>query len=93
MSDRKIIRKRLTVYGDVQGVGFRYRAYHAAESLHVTGWVHNEWDGSVLLEVQGTEEEIRQMLKLTEQGRFISIDRVETEELDVDEDERGFHIR
>lgn len=93
MTEKKIVRKRLTLYGDVQGVGFRYRAYHAAASLRVTGWVRNEWDGSVQMEVQGTEEEIRQMLRLTEEGRFIRIDRVETELLDADEEERGFHIR
>lgn len=93
MAERRIIRKRLTLFGDVQGVGFRYRAYHAAAGLRVTGWVRNEWDGSVLMEVQGTEEDIREMLRLTEQGRYIRIDRVETKILDVEEDERGFHIR
>lgn len=35
MSDyeNKIIRKRIRVYGAVQGVGFRYRAEHAAEAV------------------------------------------------------------
>ena len=45
MSDR--VRKRIIFYGDVQGVGFRYRALHAANFLGITGWVRNEWDGSV----------------------------------------------
>ena len=31
--DSKIIRKRIRVYGSVQGVGFRYRTEHAAESV------------------------------------------------------------
>lgn len=30
--DSKIIRKQIRVYGSVQGVGFRYRTEHAAES-------------------------------------------------------------
>ena len=60
MSDyeNRIIRKRIYVYGSVQGVGFRYRTEHAANAVGATGWVHNESDGSVLLEIQGTEEQI-----------------------------------
>ncbi|MCR5233462.1 MAG: acylphosphatase [Lachnospiraceae bacterium] len=33
-------------YGAVQGVGFRYRAKYAAQSVGATGWVRNEYDGS-----------------------------------------------
>ena len=50
--DPKIrIRDRYT--GRVQGVGFRATCRWVAESHPVTGWVRNEHDGSVLLEVQG----------------------------------------
>ena len=38
MDNEKIIRKKVFVYGAVQGVGFRYRAEHAANILGVTGW-------------------------------------------------------
>ena len=47
--DSKIIRKQIRVYGSVQGVGFRYRTEHAAESVGATGWVRNDPDGSVFL--------------------------------------------
>ena len=50
-----MIRKRIVFHGWVQGVGFRYRARHAAEHLGATGWVRNEYDGSVTMEIQGTE--------------------------------------
>ena len=33
------VRKRMTFYGRVQGVGFRYTAKHLAHSLGLTGWV------------------------------------------------------
>ena len=49
------IRRRVRFHGRVQGVGFRYTARFAAESLGLTGWVKNEWDGSVLMEVEGRE--------------------------------------
>lgn len=39
--------------GSVQGVGFRYRAQYAAQLLDLTGWVENNWDGTVDLEAQG----------------------------------------
>ena len=41
------IRKRIIFHGRVQGVGFRYTAKHLANSLGITGWVKNEWDGTV----------------------------------------------
>lgn len=37
-----IVRRHITFYGWVQGVGFRYRARHAAELYGCTGWVRNE---------------------------------------------------
>ena len=57
-----IIRKHITLYGWVQGVGFRYRARHSAELYSCTGWVRNEWDGSVTMEIQGTEENIDRVI-------------------------------
>ena len=39
--------------GRVQGVGFRATARAIARHHAVTGWVRNEDNGSVLLEVQG----------------------------------------
>ena len=57
-----MVRKHYRFTGRVQGVGFRYRAKHAAGGMCITGWVKNEWDGSVEMEVQGTEEAINRML-------------------------------
>lgn len=88
-----MIRKEIRFIGSVQGVGFRYRAKYAAAGCRVTGWVRNEWDGSVLMEAQGTEQQINEMLKVINRGRYIQIDRLEYRELPVDETERGFHIR
>ena len=45
-------------YGQVQGVGFRYRARHAADVHGCTGWVKNKSDGSVTMEIQDAEEQI-----------------------------------
>ncbi len=88
-----MIRKAFKFTGSVQGVGFRYRAQYAANGLRVTGWVKNEWDGSVSMEAQGSEEQINEMLKLINQGSYIQIDRMEYYEIPVVEDERSFHVR
>ena len=52
----EMIRKHIVFYGSVQGVGFRWRAVHAAQTWHCTGWCRNSWDGSVIMEIQGTEK-------------------------------------
>ena len=40
------VRKHIVFHGRVQGVGFRYTAKYLAQSLGLTGWVANEWDGT-----------------------------------------------
>jgi acylphosphatase len=59
--------------GRVQGVGFRATARHIAASHPVTGWVRNEHDGTVSLEVQGLPFAIEAFLNelRTTTGRFI----------------------
>lgn len=88
-----MVRKHIKFTGRVQGVGFRYRASHAANGLGVTGWVKNEWDGSVEMEAQGTNEQINRMLTLINQSSYILIDNMESEEISLEEHEHGFHIR
>ena len=39
--EKEEIRYHVIFYGQVQGVGFRYRAYYAAYQLGLTGWVRN----------------------------------------------------
>ena len=86
-----LARRRFRFYGTVQGVGFRWRARHAAEGLGLTGWVRNEYDGSVTLELQGGVGQLDRALEMLENGRFLSIDRMEVQTVPLDEDERGFH--
>lgn len=89
----KIIRQHMKILGHVQGVGFRYRAKYVAGGLGLIGWVRNDWDGSVEMEVQGTLEQINQMLKLVNQGTYIIIEGIERKEIPCKEHESGFHIR
>lgn len=86
------IRKHIYFSGMVQGVGFRYRAMYAAKSLGLTGWVRNLWDDRVEMEVQGDEVSINRMVRQIEEGHFIRISDMETEEIPVQEREADFHI-
>ena len=84
-----IIRRRYRFYGYVQGVGFRWRAREAATLYECTGWVHNEWDGSVSMEIQGKEPQIDKVIRSIRNGRYVEITSVETKQIPVKE-ERDF---
>ena len=89
-SVRNMLRKRIVFYGWVQGVGFRYRTMIAANQHGTTGWVRNDPGDTVTMEIQGTNEQIDQVLMALEHGRFISIDRMDVSTIPVIEGERGF---
>jgi acylphosphatase len=64
----------------VQGVGFRYSAEHEARKLNLVGFVHNEPDGSVYLEVEGEEETLKKFLEWCRKGSWLAkVERVEEE--------------
>ena len=85
-----LIREHIVFYGWVQGVGFRYRASHAAEYYGATGWVRNEFDGSVAMEIQGTEEQIDNVIMAIERGTYVKIESMDVKTIPVVEDEYGF---
>lgn len=82
--------QHITFYGSVQGVGFRWRARHAADLYSCTGWCRNEWDGSVVMEIQGEERNIDQVIMAIESGRYVQIENMEVRNIPMNEAERGF---
>lgn len=86
------VRKHIVFYGRVQGVGFRYTAKYLAQSLELTGWVRNDWDGTVTMEVQGRETLINKLLVGLNNSRFISIDWMDTKDIAL-ENERSFEVK
>ena len=83
-------RRHISFYGWVQGVGFRYRARHAAELYGCTGWVRNERDGSVTMEIQGTEDAIDKVILAIEAGRYVKIEDMDSRTIPLVADEYGF---
>jgi acylphosphatase len=68
---------RITVRyeGRVQGVGFRYTAVSLAQDFEVSGWVKNEFDGSVSLVAEGEEDQLMGLLsaiRTSRLGRYIT---------------------
>ena len=93
MSGRELLRKRLLFRGRVQGVGFRWRACAAAEAAGATGWVRNNFDGSVTMELQGDEAQIDRVVQSLDRARYIRIESLEARRIPVDPEERGFVTR
>lgn len=87
------VRKRIVFHGQVQGVGFRYTAKYLAQSMELTGWVMNEYDGTVIMEVQGREALINKMLVGLNHGHYIVIEWMDTKEIPLIEGERSFKVR
>lgn len=93
MENNNSVRKHISFSGYVQGVGFRYRARRAADLYGCTGWVRNEWDGSVTMEIQGEEAQIDQVILAIERGTFVRIENMEVKKIPVVEHEYAFRTR
>ena len=94
MSENTIVRKRLAIFGKVQGCGFRRRIRDMAEQVGVAGWVWNNQNGSVTAEMQGTEEQIKKILELVENSsELIKIRKIDTVDIPVETGYSGFGIR
>lgn len=89
----QLVRYRMIFTGRVQGVGFRYTANNAANQYHLTGYVKNEYDGSVTVEVQGAEEAIYLFIKSLANDRYIAIDDIQKQQIPIEADERGFIVQ
>lgn len=58
----------IRVIGKVQGVNYRFYARKKAEDLGLAGFVKNEHDGSVFIEVEGLFEQVDEFVGWCEEG-------------------------
>jgi acylphosphatase len=71
----------LSVRGLVQGVCFRDRTLEKAKDLGLKGFVCNEPDGSVRIEVEGGESHLQSLVEWAHQGpNEARVDQVVVEE-------------
>jgi len=67
--------------GKVQGVWYRGSTFREAKDLGLTGFVRNEPDGSVYVEMEGAESACQALLKWCRQGPPMArVSKVEVEE-------------
>ena len=71
---------KITVKGKVQGVWFRASTQKIARELKLRGFVRNEADGNVYIEVTGEEEPIKEFLFwLTEGPEMADVEKLTIE--------------
>ena len=64
----------IRVKGRVQGVGYRRWAVNKAKEIGgISGWVHNDYDGSVLLRLSGNEQNVDKMMLASFLSSFFGI--------------------
>lgn len=87
------IRRRVTVYGRVQGVFFRDSVRERAQAHGVSGWVRNRADGAVEAVLEGSAEVVDRLVRYCQTGP--SHARVERTEVEEQEPEglSGFKVR
>lgn len=85
-------RRSVVFEGRVQGVFFRATAADAARPHAVTGWVRNEPDGSVRMEVQGEPAEIERVLERLRAAKGRNIERERAHPIALVEGEFDFRI-
>ena len=81
------------VSGEVQGVGFRYKAQRIASRLQLTGWVRNLSDGRVELEIQGEQKDIERFFPWMEDSCYIEITQIEAKPIQIIDSEGTFGVR
>jgi len=87
-----MLRRRVVVHGDVQGVGFRYSARLEADRTGVAGWIRNRPDGAVEAEIEGDEASVQAMLDWLATGPpGARVTGIETTEVEPAGD-RGFRV-
>jgi acylphosphatase len=63
-----MIARRLTISGQVQGVGVRYALADEARARNLRGWVRNRRDGSVEAVVAGPEGDVEAVIAWARHG-------------------------
>jgi acylphosphatase len=77
--DEKLLYK-ITVRGYVQGVGFRWSTAREAKIMGITGFVKNMPDGSVYIEAEGPERQLKAFIEWCRKGPDHGfVESVETE--------------
>ena len=70
------MKKRLLIFGKVQGVGFRYWLYEKAIKKNIRGYVKNRISGEVEALLIGNDEDVNELIKQCEKGPSSNVTNV-----------------
>ena len=88
-----MIRRRVRVHGQVQGVFFRDSTRERAEAAGVAGWARNCGDGTVEAVFEGASDAVEALVRWAHEGpRDAAVERVDVSE-EEPEGLRGFEVR
>ena len=88
-----MIAVHISVYGEVQGTGFKTWSKEQAEKLNLSGWTRKASDGSIEIFSQGEEEKINDFVSLCWDGPNMAfIDEVLVKDTNPDDSFSGFEI-
>lgn len=86
-------RVKATIFGYVQGVSFRYYTIREARRLHLTGWVANQFDGTVKVVAEGPQESLQDLARFLLEGSPLArVDHVKADWLDATNEFSDFNV-
>ncbi|WP_297056227.1 acylphosphatase [uncultured Dubosiella sp.] len=77
----EVVRRHYHFTGSVQGVGFRVEMWRRAMNMHLSGWVRNNFDGSVDAELEGPLPRIEMLIQQMKEIPRIRIETMEVSEM------------
>ena len=83
----------ISIYGEVQGIGFRSWSKEHAQKFGLSGWTRKASDGSIEIFAQGEEEKINDFVSLCWDGPNMAfIDEVLVKDTTSDDSISSFEI-
>jgi acylphosphatase len=88
-----VVRRRVLVSGEVQGVFYRDTCRHVAQRFGVAGWVRNLPDGRVEAVFEGTPDDVALLIGWSRRGPSLArVSGVDVQE-EPEQGETGFAVR
>lgn len=86
------MRKKLTIHGNLADGGVKYLAQRYALQLHLTGVSARGAEGTIVIEIQGSEDAIKQFRdEIAKGNQFFSVEKID--EIEIPEvDEKTFRV-
>ncbi len=87
-------RMEAVVYGRVQGVSFRFFTEREANRLQLSGWVANQFDGTVRVVAEGPETQLDKFISFLHRGSPSAwVERVAIDWTEATGEFTGFKVR